>query len=304
MAPDAVPRRAFLGALSGGLVLAAAPRALGQVAGPPRDLTVLDLHVEGSPRLANRFTLFVPNHLAPGERVPLLILLHGLGEVGDPRTGAWAWHERYGLGAAYARLRRAPLARTSTRGELTDARLAELNASLATRPFRGLAIACPVTPKIADAASLEAYADWLTQVVVPRARKEAPVFPGAAHTAIDGCSMGGPIAFEVAIRRPQAFGACGGVQSAFGLPRAEVFASRLAAAVPSFARLGPAAGAAIHVETSALDPFHDANLALARSLTTKGIPNDLLDLPGPHDQPWLREAGTLEMLLWHDRRPR
>jgi len=31
------------------------------------------------------------------------------------------------------------------------------------------------------------------------------------------------------------------------------------------------------------------------------VARDLLVLPGWHDQPWLREAGTLEMLLWHDR---
>ena len=24
-------------------------------------------------------------------------------------------------------------------------------------------------------------------------------------------------------------------------------------------------------------------------------------IPGPHDQPWLREAGTIETLLWLDR---
>jgi hypothetical protein len=34
------------------------------------------------------------------------------------------------------------------------------------------------------------------------------------------------------------------------------------------------------------------------------VANTLRVLPGPHDQPWLREAGTIEMLHWHDRRPR
>ena len=35
--------------------------------------------------------------------------------------------------------------------------------------------------------------------------------------------------------------------------------------------------------------------------STEIIANDLQILPGPHDQPWLRESGALEMLLWHDR---
>jgi hypothetical protein len=28
--------------------------------------------------------------------VPLVVLLHGVGEAGDPRAGASAWTERYG----------------------------------------------------------------------------------------------------------------------------------------------------------------------------------------------------------------
>jgi len=42
-------------------------------------------------------------------------------------------------------------------------------------------------------------------------------------------------------------------------------------------------------------------VALSRALHERGITHDLAVLPGPHDQPWLRETGTLEMLLWQDR---
>ena len=54
--------------------------------------------------------------------------------------------------------------------------------------------------------------------------------------------------------------------------------------------------------TSSADPFLAGNQALAAALRKKGVACDLRVLPGPHDQPWLREAGTIEMLLWHDRR--
>jgi enterochelin esterase-like enzyme len=57
----------------------------------------------------------------------------------------------------------------------------------------------------------------------------------------------------------------------------------------------------LHIETSTGDAFYRANLALSRELKKNGTPHDLVVLPGPHDQPFLREAGTLEMLLWHDR---
>ncbi|HSN99933.1 MAG TPA: hypothetical protein VLS89_16675, partial [Candidatus Nanopelagicales bacterium] len=114
----------------------------------PQDLEIRDLSVPGDRALGRRFTLLVPKHLAAGEKVPLLVLLHGLGETGDERMGAFAWLERYGLGTAYDRLRRPPLARTSKRADWTAARLAEVNSALATRPFRGLALACPFTPTV------------------------------------------------------------------------------------------------------------------------------------------------------------
>jgi hypothetical protein len=293
--------------LLSGLAAAAAlgpGRALADPAAPapPQDLEVRDLSVAGDRALGRRFTLLVPKHLAPGERVPLLVLLHGLGETGDERLGAYAWLERYGLGAAYDRLRRPPIARTSRRGEWTDGRLAEVNAALAAQPFRGLAIACPVTPNIYkardQAAALDGYARWIADVVLPRARAEAPVFDDARRTGLDGCSLGGLVGIEVFLRRPDLFGAWGGVQAAFGAHRAPAYADRLAKAIAG-------AGARdLHLLTSEGDPFRDANKALASLLAKKGVPRTLRVLPGPHDQPWLREAGTIEVLLFHDRRPR
>ena len=140
-------RRAFvLGATSAAMAsfaAASSPFTLASAradvprAGLGEDLEVRDLRVEGD--LSRRFTLCIPKHLAKHERVPLLVLLHGLGETSDERLGAFAWIERYGLCTAYDRLRRSPLARSSTRAraDLTDARIAELGAELALRPFRG-----------------------------------------------------------------------------------------------------------------------------------------------------------------------
>jgi enterochelin esterase-like enzyme len=263
---------------------------------------LIDVAVEGDRALGRRFTLLIPRHLAPGQRVPLLVLLHGLGETGDERMGAFAWIERYGLGTAYDRLRRAPIARTSKRGEWTSARLAEVNAELAAQPFRGLCIACPFTPNVNKqpnpAAALDGYARWLTEVVVPRARKEAPVFSDVARTSLDGCSLGGYVGIEVFLRRADAFGAWGAVQAAFGAHRAGGYAERLA---KTLAGVGPRA---IHIETSTGDAFREGNVALSKALDKRGVANTLRVLPGPHDQPWLREAGTIEMLHWHDRRGR
>lgn len=305
-------RRSFLAGLAGGVALASAgeagaddPAAALASRSPP-DFTVLDLDTGGDRKLATRFTLFVPNHLARDEQVPLLVLLHGLGETGDPTLGVYAWVERYGLGTAYARLRRPPVGHTTRQlGLLPDPRLAAINASLAAQPFRGMVIACPFTPNVgkmaAPEAALDAYAAWIAEVVIPRARREAPVLADAAHTAIDGVSLGGYIGLEVFLRRREAFAAWGGVQSAINVVRLTAYADKLAAAL---ATAPPGSRTSLHLETTEADPYREINTALAALLTKKGVPNDLVVLPGQHDQVFLREAGTLEMLLWHDRRLR
>lgn len=295
-----VPRRTFLvtAAAAGASLAAGASARSGFCAPSPADLEVRDISVPG---LGRRFVLLVPKHLAKGERVPLLILLHGLGETGDPRMGAFAWLERYGLGTAYDRLRRPPVERTSKRADWTDARVREVNASLAARSFRGFVIACPYTLNVGKSPNpgktLDDYTSWIADVVIPQARRDAPVIPDVAHTAIDGCSLGGYVGLEVFLRRPDLFAAWGGVQSAFGAHRAAGYADRIERALSSQAPRS----IRLHLETSAGDPFREGNERLSALLTKKGIANDLLVLPGPHDQPWLRESGTLEMLLWHDR---
>ncbi|MEZ4299890.1 MAG: hypothetical protein R3B70_33385 [Polyangiaceae bacterium] len=288
-----------------GATLSATARAL---AGDPSkskplptstDLDVRDIQVTGDKALGQRFVLCVPKHLKPGEKVPLLVLLHGLGETGDQRTGAFAWAERYGLLTAYERLRKPPLARTAKRKDWTDTRLKEVNTSLTQQPFSGMAIACPYTPNVHKQpdpkAALDKYTTWLTDVVIPRARKDAPVHTDAARTHIDGCSLGGYVALEVFLRKPAVFGAFGGVQSAVSEFRAPGYADRLATALT-------AAKKPVHLLTSESDPFLPGNKKIAAALQKKSIPCELRVLPGPHDQPWLREAGTIEMLLWHDRR--
>ncbi|HVY45633.1 MAG TPA: hypothetical protein VHB21_07120, partial [Minicystis sp.] len=76
----ALTRRSFLGAAAGAAAAAAWPghaRAAGSA-----ELALFDLTVDGDAELGRRFTLLVPRRLAPGERVPLVVLLHGLGETG------------------------------------------------------------------------------------------------------------------------------------------------------------------------------------------------------------------------------
>jgi enterochelin esterase-like enzyme len=236
----------------------------------PHDLDVREVRVDGA--LSRLFVLAIPRHLSPNERVPLVVLLHGLGETGDPRMGAWAWLERYGLGTSYDRLR-------------------------AAGSMRGLVLACPYMPDlpVGEPHVFDDYAGWIAETVVPRARQEAPMtHANPALTHIAGCSLGGHFSIELLLRRPQAFGAWAGVQTAISAGAGERYAERLARA----------GSRAFLVETSTADPFRAGSAALARGLTQAGVEPTFVELPGPHDQPWLRKYGTGRMLQWLDDLPR
>jgi hypothetical protein len=295
-------RRAFLAAALGTLTSARLAEAE-KGAAPSPAWELHDFTVSGDRTIGQRFTLLVPKHVGT-RKVPLLVALHGLGETHDQRLGAHAWVERYGLGSCYDRLLAPPITRVDPKvRHFTDERLAELNQLLKAQPFRGLAIACPFTPNVYKApagreATLEAYAAWLTEVVIPRARKEAHVFTDAAHTYLDGCSLGGYVGIEVFLRKPTHFGAWGSVQGALGAHRVPGYADKLAELVRTHGSRH------LHIETSTADSFREVNEALSKALTKKGVAHDFTMPPGPHNQPFLRDSGTLEMLLWHDRLPR
>jgi enterochelin esterase-like enzyme len=267
-----ISRRALLAGAAGAL---ASRRAVAEIdpGWRPRDLDVREVAVDGT--VSRLFVLGTPRHLAPFERVPLLVLLHGLGETSDPRVGAWAWFERYGLGTAYDRLRGSP-------------------------SFRGLVLACPYMPNlaVADPHALDDYGRWIVDTVVPTARREAPVLETPDQTYLGGCSLGGHFSLEVILRRPAAFGAWAGVQTAIGEAAGARYAERLAMAMASH---GPCA---LMVETSTEDPFRRGSEALSRALSRAGVDNQLIELQGPHDQAWLRRSGTPTMLQWFDDRPR
>ncbi len=257
-----ISRRGILAAAATALVTKSA-RADVDPAWRPRSLDVREILCDGA--AAHRFVVGAPNHLVPDQRVPLVVLLHGLGETVDPRMGAWAWFERYGLGTSYDRL-------------------------LASRSMRGLSFACPYMPDlpIGDATAFDAYARWLVETVAPRARQECPAIGPATYLA--GCSLGGHFSLEFLLRRPEAFGAWGGVQTAISEDGGRRYGQKLA----------QAGAREILVETSSGDPFRRGNEALSHTLRDAGVRHAFVELPGPHDQQFLRTTGTERMLAWFD----
>lgn len=279
-------RRQFVAGLAATLV---AGRARAEPETPEddlRNLRLVDTSVDG-----RRVVLVTPRWQNPDAPVPLSVFLHGLGETTNEKLGAYAWVDRYGLGSAWQRLKRAPLERTSKRGEWTDARLAEVNAELAARPFRGFAMACPFMPNPRDSADLDDYARWIERSLVPFCRKEARVFGDAARTYLCGVSLGGYVSLEMLVRLPHVFGAWAGLQTAIGTWAAPRYVEKIAKASPR----------PMLVLTSTLDHWRTSSEALVAALEAKKIAHTFRVIPGPHDQPWLREAGTIEALHWLDR---
>jgi pimeloyl-ACP methyl ester carboxylesterase len=246
--------------------------------------------------VARRALVLVPK--APQSPRSLLVLLHGLGETGNELLGIHAWGDAYGLVRAYERLRQPPIIRNPKLGYLSAEREKEINESMARDPFDGLTIVCPVTPNpYGGAASklLDGYANWLVDVLLPTVRERLRLSSEPLRVGLDGCSLGGYVGLEVMLRRPEVFQSMGVVQPAIGQHSARRYAASLAEAI---ARVGPRS---IHIETSSQDPYREPSRLLSEELMSLGVPNEYRLAPGPHDQPWLREVGTLEMLLWHER---
>ncbi len=288
-------RREFLGVIAS---TALAPRvSRAETAAGPREadedlrnLRLLDLREGG-----RRFLLLVPRYQQPDQRLPIAVFLHGLGETVDEKLGAYAWLDKYGLGSAWQRLKRPPIERTSTRGEWTDARLSEVNAELAERPFRGLAMVCPFMPNPRGPAEVDAYARWIESSLLPRVRKETPVLEDPKRTYLCGVSLGGYVSLEVLVRLPRVFGAWAGLQTAIGTWAAKGYAEKIAAAQRDGGQRP------MLILTSTQDHWRASSEALANELAAAKVPSTFRMIPGPHDQPWLREAGTIEALSWLDR---
>jgi enterochelin esterase-like enzyme len=286
-------RRAVLGALSASAIAMCA-RVV--------NATVPHYRVVVLGRGTRRTLVLLPSGLDAGRPARLLVALHGRGEAHDPEIGVRAWLDRYGLGSAYERLSTPPLASRSRRGDWAPGRIDELNGSLARVPFAGLVVACPFTPDPARtrggaSAVVRELGRYVVEELVPEVRTLGPIVEGAEGVRVDGCSMGGPLAIELFLARPDRFGALGIVQAAMGPHRAAGYAERLRAARMAHHR-DP-----VHVLTSTADPFREGAEALSRELTRAGVDASLRVAPGPHDQPWLRESGTIEMLVFHERGP-
>jgi iron(III)-salmochelin esterase len=294
--------------LLGGLFTAAVTAVPGAAAGDPTDavgtgidgdLRWLEIRAQGRDGVVRQALILAPAHGPSGQRYPALLLFHGRGEADDPQAGMHAWRAPYGLATAYAQLLRAPLGPDVERSRfMRRSQLAELETGLARQPFGGLVLICPVTPRPhagpRPEQALNDYADWIEGALLPRAAALTPM-ASMPCLGVDGCSMGGQVVAEVFARKPHLFRTFGLVQPALDRAGLQGLAQRLAGAAKSESLAG------IHLETSSEDPYRRRTEDLSGRLRQLGTRHTLDVLPGPHTQRWLRAAGTLTMLAWHDR---
>jgi enterochelin esterase-like enzyme len=245
-----------------------------------------------------RAVSIVPSWARPDEKLPMLFALHGRGEANKgPELGVMGWPKDYALLRAIERVCAPPLTTDDFEGFVEAKRLAEHNAALAQRPFTGLVIVCPYSPDVdlRKPPQIKEYADYFMNVIVARAKKELPVLGTPASIGIDGVSLGGALSLRIGLTHAADFGAVGTLQAAIGDDQ-----------VPEFTELAKAARAKnphvrLRLLTSKDDYFKRAIGSASTSWHAAGIEHDFEEIPGPHDYPFNRGPGAIEMLLWHDR---
>ena len=256
------------------------------------ELALQDIALHGDPAFG-RALLAVPRSLP--ENPELLVLLHGLGETTDPALGARAFAERYGLLTAVARLTHPPLVRTDEQHDyFGEGRLAELNTRLAARPFRCPVVLCPFTPNTYKAGgdqTLVRFAKFVTGQLKAEAEARAGVSFPVSRCMISGVSLGGYLAIEVFLRRPDVFCALGTAQGAFGPQQAARYALGVATATEQVGLRR------VEILTTWFDPYRRPNQLFHQHLRERKQASRLRVSPGPHDQRWLNESGVIEMLL-------
>ncbi len=245
-----------------------------------------------------RAVTIVPAWTKPSEKLPLLFALHGRGEANKgPALGVMGWPKDYALLRAISRVASPPLTTNDFESFVDADRLGLHNDALAKRPFEGVVVVCPYSPDVdlRKPERIREYAEYFTQTLLPRATKELPVLGTAASVGIDGVSLGGALSLRIGLGNPELFGAVGTLQAAIGEDQ-----------IPEFTQLARTAraknpGMKLRLLTSKDDYFKKALRKASAAWREAGLEHDFLEVPGPHDYPFNRGPGAIEMLLWHDR---
>jgi len=146
--------------------------------------------------------------------------------------------------------------------------------------------------------ALQRYTDWLHGQLLPKLAEVAPISSAPEDVGLAGVSMGGLVGLELMWRFPERFGAYCGIQIAIKRSQAANYAWLLQRA---FHRLDDGRGRPIRVVTATRDTYLESNQAFYRALVRNRLEASLELRQGAHTSRWMRQAGSLESLLWLDR---
>ena len=298
-------RRSFL--LDGAAILAAsfaARRAsaafgiegeLGHPVPPPPSLEFRTLSFEHSPLNGGPSTAIaaVPRDLAPGEQLPLVVLLPGGHSNWQPHdAGCWCWWCEYNLGDCDTALRRGALTSADFQDLARPEELESFNRNLASAPYRGVVIVTPwcLTRDSYLEPNGPMNSEWL-RVLVDRCRAELPVIPTVAATGLGGMSSGGLWAIYCGSHLPDVFGFVNALQ-----PYTRYLLTVLERAVLS--RKGPQR---LRIVGAFSDRIHEPTMELVNLLRQDGIDLDYYEYLGMHDGRFVAGPGGIDTLFTFDR---
>jgi len=300
-------RRGFLSALTTCLVPGVAE---GRVASTEQAATgvpnaassgfaIHELTFNRSEHALQRARVYVPHGLTADQKWPVAILLHGYAQALEGERALSAWGAEYDVLGAYKNLNEGAVATTAALGA---ARAQTIIEDLRTAPFQGMVLVSPVTPipyfQRDLAQALTSYADWMHQDLLPAVAQVAPVSTAPEAIGLAGVSMGGLVGLELMWRFPERFGAYCGIQIAIKRSQAESYAWLLQRA---FQRMDGGRGRPVRVVTSTRDTYRWSNQAFYRALRRNHVDASIELREGGHTSRWMRQAGSLESLLWLDR---
>ena len=301
-------RRGFLSAIATGLVPGVAeartaatpqPDTADAGSGAASGFAVHELTFSRTEHAMQRARVYVPHGLTADQKWPVAILLHGYAQALAGERALSAWGAEYDVLGAYENLNQGAVAATAALGA---ARAQTITDGLRATPFQGMVLVSPVTPipyfQRDLAQALTSYADWMQQDLLPAVAQVAPVSIAPEAIGLAGVSMGGLVGLELMWRFPERFGAYCGVQIAIKRSQAESYAWLLQRA---FQRLDGGRGRPVRVVTSTRDTYRWSNQAFYRALRRNHIDASIELREGGHTSRWMRQAGSLESLLWLDR---
>ncbi len=265
------------------------------------DFTVHELEI-GSPECpTTRARVYVPRRFTspPDGAWPVAILLHGYAQALSARRALAAWEHEYDVLAAYRQLERGEVPSTPA---LSEQRAQAIRRALDTTPFTGMVLVAPITlvpyfQKDVEQ-SIRDYSDFIYRDLLPKVAELAPISTAPEHVGLAGVSMGGLVGLELMWRFPNRFGAYCGLEIAIRERDARRFAGLLDRA---FEALDPGTERPIRVVTATQDTYRWSNTTLHDALLERGLQSSLELREGAHDAAWMRQAGSLESLLWLDR---